>query len=165
MMSMCPMMRHMMMGGMKPGMTEKKGHPIEGELRRLGGPGRFVHHAEKLGLSEEQVEDLKAIKSDQKKVTIKKKAEVKIAHVELEELLDQEPVNFDRVKSKISQISEMKKEMRLAHLTSIQKAHKVLTADQLEKAKTLKKTSCRGKMGPEKPSSSMMKEMMKEMMK
>jgi Spy/CpxP family protein refolding chaperone len=165
MMSMYPMMmRHMMSSGMMPDRMEKEGDPIKKELRSLGGPGRFVRHAEKLGLSEEQVENLKAIKSDHKKATIKKEAEVKIAHVELEELLDQEPVNFDRVKSKISQISEMETQMRLAHLTSIQKAHKVLTADQLEKTKTLKRGGCREAMSSEKLSSPTMQKMTREMM-
>lgn len=166
MMSMYPMMmRHMMSSGMMPDKMEKESDPIKKELRSLGCPGFFVRQAEKLGLSEEQVADLKAIKWDQKKVTIQKEAEVKIAHVELKELLDQEPVNFDKLKTKITRIGNLEQQMRLAHLTSIQKAHTVLTADQLEKAKTVKKTSCRGKMGPEKPSSSMTKEMMKEMMK
>ena len=140
MMSMYPMMmRHMMSSGMMPDRMEKEGDPIKKELHSLGCPGFFVRQAEKLGLSEEQVADLKAIKWDQQKSAIKKKAEVKIAHVELKELLDQEPVNFDKLKTKITRIGEMEKEMRLARLASIEKSHKLLTVEQLEKAKTLKK--------------------------
>ena len=37
----------------------------------------------------------------------------------------------------------MEKEMRLAHLAAIQKAHKVLTAEQLEKVKNFSKHQAR----------------------
>ncbi|MCK4273020.1 hypothetical protein KAU04_05205 [bacterium] len=165
MMSMYPMMmRHMMSSGMMPDRMEKEGDPIKKELRSLGCPGFFVRHAEKLGLSEEQVADLKAIKWDQKKVTIQKKAEVKIAHVELEELLDQEPVNFDKLKAKIIRIGDLEQQMLLGRLTTIQKARQLLTANQLEKAKTLKRGGCRKTMSSEKLSSPTMQKMTKEMM-
>lgn len=163
MMPMCQMMmRNMMMGGRGPGPVEKEDDPVERELHSLGCPGFFVRHAEELGLSDDQVADLKAIRWDHRKSGIKKRAEIQVVHVELEELLDQEPVNFDKVKAKIIGVGDLEQEMHLSYLATIQKARQVLTADQLKKAKTLKKTCCPEKMGPEKTPMPMMKEMMKK---
>jgi len=165
------MTRNMMMGGMMPGMkmgrgiVGERGDSIERELRSLGRPGFFARHAQELDLSDKQVADLKTLKWDHRKSVIKKRAEIQVAHLELEELLDQETVNFDRVKAKIIRIGDLEQQMRLARLTSIQKAHQILTADQLEKAKTLKETCCPGTTGSEISSPSMTEETMKEMMK
>lgn len=140
MMQMCPMMHKMMMGKrMHQGPMQKVSHSTTGKFSRLGSPGFLIHRAKTLGLSDEQVDKLKAFERDQQKLTIKKKADLQVARVELMELLDQDPVNFGKLEAKISQLSEMEKEIHLAHLTTIQKSRKVLTSEQLEKAKTLKK--------------------------
>lgn len=149
--SMMPMMQSMMMKGM----MGKKGDPIEKGLRHLGCPDFFIRHTEKLELSEKQVADLKAIKSTQRKSAIKKRAEIQLAHVEFEELLDQKQADFGKVKAKITEIGDLEQEMRFDRLSSIQKAHKVLTSEQLDKAKTLKKSPGRRMKGSKKPLSTM----------
>lgn len=155
--SMMPMMQSMMMQGKMPcmkmcqSMMGKKGDPIEKGLRHLGCPEFFTRHTEELGLSEKQVADLKAIRWNQRKSAIKKRAEIQVAHVEFEELLDQEKVDFGKVKAKITEIGDLEQEVRLGRLSSIQKAHKILTAEQLEKAKTLKQTRGRRIIGSKKP--------------
>ncbi len=149
MMPMCQRMMHQMMGGMGRKMKAERSHPMGKGLGQLGGAERFIRQAEKLELSDDQVNQLKSIKQDQQKWDIQKKADIDVARVELAELLDSQLVNFDKIKSKISQMADMEKEMRLAHLAAIQKAHKVLTAEQLEKVKTLRKHQARGlKKGP-----------------
>jgi hypothetical protein len=159
--SMMPMMQSMMMQGGMPcmkmcqGMMGQKGDPIEKGLRHLGCPDFFTRHTEELGLSEKQVADLKAIRWDQRKLAIKKKADIQVAHVEFEELLDREKADFGKVKAKITEIGDLEQDMRLSRLSSIQKAHKVLTTEQLEKAKTLKKIPGRRMKGSKKPLSKM----------
>lgn len=151
-MPMHQMVRHMMKPAPMPGMMEEKGDPIAKELQSLGCPGFFTHHAYELGLSDEQVADLKTIRWNQRKSVIEKRAQIQIAHVELEELLDQEPVNFDKVKAKVIGIGDLEQDIRLDRLTTIQKARKILTAEQLEKAKNLKKPCCPGEKALAKPS-------------
>lgn len=163
--SMMPMMQSMMMQGGMPcmkmcqGMMGQKGDPIEKGLRHLGCPDFFTKHTEQLGLSEKQVADLKAIRWNQRKSVIKKRADIQIAHVEFEELLDQEKVDFGKVKAKITEIGDLEQDMRLSRLSSIQKAHKVLTTEQLEKAKTLKKIPGRKMRRSKKPLSTMKTQM------
>jgi len=142
------MMRRMM-GGMGRMAKRACGHPMAKGLGRLGGPEMFIGHAKRLELSEDQIDQLKKIKHDQQKWNIRKKADIDVAHVELEELSGSQSVNFEKIKSKISQIADMEKEMRLAHLAAIEKAHKVLTAEQLEKARNFGKRQVRAmKKGP-----------------
>ena len=163
MMLMRPMMAPNMMGGgrsgmkMQPGRLPEWGDPIKRALSHLRGPDFFALHAEKLDLSEDQVADLKAIRWDHRKSVIKKRADIQIAHVELEELLDQEPVNFEKVKAKIILIGDLEQEMLLAHLSIIQKAHRVLTAEQLKEAKSLRKHPFLRKMGMKSSASSLKK--------
>ena len=141
MMSSMPMGHMMMqrtMGDCKRAGMRGKGHAKAGELHLLGGPALFAHSEEKLDLTEKQVEDLKALKRDFQKSAIEKKAQIEIARVELNELMDQKSIDFGKIKAKISQIADMEKEIRLAHLTNIERSHKMLTTEQLEKAQTLK---------------------------
>jgi hypothetical protein len=152
MMPMCPsMMGRTMACGQGPGMMEGQGHPAAKALQQLGCPNFFLKQAEELNLSDQQADELKSMKNEQHKWHIQKRADIEVAQVELEELLDQDPVNFDKVKAKLSQIGDMEKEMLMARLAVIQKAHKVLTAEQLEKAKEMKKghPGCMGQ-GPRK---------------
>ena len=141
MMSKMPMGQMMMqrtMGCGKRAGMRGKGRAKGGELHRLGGPALFAHGEKKLDLTEKQVEDLKALKWDFQKSAIEKKAQIEIARVELNELMDQTSVDFGKIKTQISQIADLEKEIRLAHLANIERSHKLLTAEQLEKAKTLK---------------------------
>lgn len=127
------MMGCCMMGG---GMM---GDPVYKELHHFGGPGFYKEYADELGLSDEQVKKLKSIWSGYKKGVIRKKADIKIAEIELGEILEQDAIDFGKAKAKITQIGSLNQAIRLGHLSSIEKAQKVLTAEQLTKLKTLKK--------------------------
>jgi Spy/CpxP family protein refolding chaperone len=134
-----PMMQQMRMGPKSAPEVRHHGHPVEKALHHLGGPEYFLGKTGKLDLTDEQIEQLKGLKNEQRKWNIQKKADIGVAQVELEELLDNKTVNFDKIKTKISQIADMEKELLLSHLSTIQKTHKVLTAEQMEKAESMKK--------------------------
>jgi Spy/CpxP family protein refolding chaperone len=151
MMSAMPMRRMMMPGMMggrgRVGGMGTKDCPGSGMLQRLGCPGLYAKQAEELDLTEEQVEDLNTLKWAFQKSAIERKAEIEVARVELRELMDQENIDFGKMKSKISQIADMEKELRLTHLATIEKSRQILTAEQLERAQTLKKSWGRGMGG------------------
>jgi hypothetical protein len=171
----CTMMPHMM-GGKMPmmkmrlGGLPERGDPLKRALIHLRGPDFFANHAKKLDLSEDQVADLKALKWNHRKTAIEKEADIQIALVEFEELLDQEPLNFDKIKAKIIDIGDLEQEGKLALLNSIQKAHNILTAEQLEKAKSLqrvphiRKKCVKKSPSPAKKKESMMEQMLMEEM-
>jgi len=101
--------------------------------------------AEHLELTDEQIEDLKALRRDHEKAAIEMHAEIDLARVDMKELLDQESIDFGKIKAHTSRIADMQKKMRLARWTLMEKSHDLLTTEQLEKAKQLKKTkgSCK----------------------
>jgi Spy/CpxP family protein refolding chaperone len=131
------------MAGMHQGMMNRSDRAGRHHGRRMGpggprpgGPGHFIRMAEELELTEKQVEDLKALRWDHEKAAIEMRAQIETAHVDLKQLLDQETPNFGKIKATVSQIADMHKKMQLARWTLMEKSHGLLTAEQLEKAKT-----------------------------
>jgi Spy/CpxP family protein refolding chaperone len=141
----CGMMGGMGEGGMQCGMMCD---PCCKQLHELGCPGCFVQMAAELELSEKQVNDLKAICVAHKKDVIRTKADIKIAVVELSELVGQPDVDLAKVKAKLTEIGSMKQSMCLAQLATIEKARRVLTSEQLTKFKDMKKKTCGMGMKP-----------------
>jgi Spy/CpxP family protein refolding chaperone len=104
----------------------------------FGGPDRLVRMAEHLELTDEQIDDLKTLRRDHEKTAIEMRAEIALARVDMKTLLDQEPIDFGKIKDKISQIADMHKKMGLARWTLMEKSHDLLTTEQLEKARSLR---------------------------
>jgi Spy/CpxP family protein refolding chaperone len=127
----------MMDRGGRPGMSQHRS--MSPGFRHLGGPDHFVNMAQQLELTEKQVEDLKALQSNQEKMAIEMRAKIEIAQVELKDLMDRDMIDFGKIRTKISQISDMKKEMHLARWSGIERSHRLLTPEQMEKAKILRK--------------------------
>jgi Spy/CpxP family protein refolding chaperone len=151
---MCPMCGSM--HGEMMGAGKRCGGGCE-MIQKFGGPGLFVEHTEALGLTDRQMSELESIWQTQKKNAIRKRAEIQIAEMELGEILSAETTDFNKARAKLSQIGSLKQDLRLDCLSSIEKAQKVLTADQLSKFKTLKKKACMEMMGPEMKGMGMMK--------
>jgi len=141
----CGMIGGMGQGGMQCGMMRD---PCCKQLYELGCPGCFVKMAAELELSEKQVNDLKAICTAHKKDVIRKKADIKVAELELSELVGQASVDLTKVKAKLTEIGSMKQSMCLTQLATIEKAHRVLTSVQLTKFKDMKKEMCGMGMKP-----------------
>jgi Spy/CpxP family protein refolding chaperone len=152
-MGMCPMHR-MMMQGMHGGrMCMGKGRgegwthdPMGRMLHHSGGPGFYEMHAEHLELSDGQMTQIKGIWSDHKKAAIRKKADIEIAEMELQEILDRQPVDFDKAKSKIERIGSLRQDVQVGVLEAMRKSHDVLTEEQSGKLMMLRKHGRCGKM-------------------
>jgi Spy/CpxP family protein refolding chaperone len=148
--SMHQMMQCMQGGGMM-GMGKGRGKgcmhgPMGCMLHQSGGPGFLEMNAEELRLSDEQLNQIKGIWSEHKKAAIRKKADVEIAEMELQEILRQHPVDFDKAKSKIERVGSLRQEMQLGMLEAMRKSHDVLTDEQSDKLMTLQKAGCCGMM-------------------
>ncbi len=97
----------------------------------------------KLDLNDDQLVKANKLKNSYKKVAIKQKAEIKIAKVELQELLTEDKVDLKKVERKIKAIYDMKAELKVYRITEMENFKKLLTPEQ---KKTLK--SCILKGGP-----------------
>ena len=152
--AMCPGCSQKMMGrgmrcgrGMRPGRMRRMHRGMHGGMdgplgKLLGGPGgpeAYMRHAGELGLSDDQKDRLKDILASHRKEMIQKRADIEVAEVELKELVMPDSPQFDKAKKKVSQIAKMHGEIGERHLDVLQKARGVLTAEQIEKLKALRK--------------------------
>lgn len=95
----------------------------------------FLCCKDKLELTDEQVLSLKKVKMDFAKEDIQRDADLKIAELELKELLGVDKVDMEKVGKKIKSIANMKAEKKISHLKTVEKAKQVLTEEQLGKVK------------------------------
>ena len=126
------------MGMMREGM--KGEHHQEG-MRGCGmmegehheGHAFFLGMKDELGLSEEQVSRLEALKSETEKQMIRTKADLEILEIELHGLLSQDKVDVKTVDAKVETMGELQTKMHKAHIHARLDAQNILTAEQLKK--------------------------------
>ncbi|VAV83565.1 hypothetical protein MNBD_DELTA01-2088 [hydrothermal vent metagenome] len=100
------------------------------------GAGFFEHMIKKLDLSEEQAAEAGKIKLSYKKAVIRQDAEIKVAGVELQELLGADKVDLRKAERKIKDIYDMKAELKLYRITEMENFKELLTPEQKKKLKS-----------------------------
>jgi Spy/CpxP family protein refolding chaperone len=117
--------------GMGPGMMGDCG---------MGGQ-MMEHHMSKhlmgLNLDDQQKAFIGEIRSRMKKETIRKTADMRIAQIELKELLIQDPVDMKAVEAKVKQLETMKTEMHLSHIKAMEECKTKLTPEQRKKLREM----------------------------
>ena len=107
--------------------------------------GFYLSQAEELGLNPTQIAKLEKIKSEAQKALIKKEADLKIARLELQDLMKDPKARRSELEAKAKRVENLKSEIRLAEFKATLDARAVLTPEQLQKAQNAK--SCKaGKM-------------------
>lgn len=86
-----------------------------------------------LGLDEKQKEAIKEIKNRTKKDTIRGRADLQVARVELKEILDRDVVDMNAAEAKLKQTSSMMTDMRLSHIKTMEEVKAKLTPEQRKK--------------------------------
>ena len=140
-----PMGYGMMRGEGQPGMMP--GHP---GMREYGRPPEQMPNDEhhlwgnliELALDEKQRQEVKELRNRVKKEMIKKRTDEQIAGIELEELLDKDPIDLKAVEKKLKQIETIKSEMQLTFIKAGEEVKSILTPNQRKKFKAMLK------MGP-----------------
>jgi len=88
-----------------------------------------------LGLDEKQKDAIKDIITTAKKDAIRKIADIRIAKIELRELLDKDPVDMGAVEAKIKQMESLKTDMLMSHIRTLEEIKAKLTPEQRQKFK------------------------------
>jgi Spy/CpxP family protein refolding chaperone len=131
-------------GMMGPGM-------MGGAMMGAGMMGGEHHHLWKnlmsLGLNEKQKEEVKEIRNKTMKETIKKRADLQIARLDLRDLLDKENVDMKAVESQLKTIESLETDIRLSHIRAFEEIKAILTPDQRKQFRkmTQKSFMMRGK--------------------
>jgi Spy/CpxP family protein refolding chaperone len=132
-------MEHGMMGMMGKG--SEMGPDMMGEHHILG-------KLKNIGLDEKQKEAVKEIERNTMKETIKKRADLDIAQIDLRDLLDKDSVNMKAVESKLKEIASLKTDIQLSRIKAHEEIKSKLTPDQRKKLKEMTEHGMMmGKMG------------------
>jgi Spy/CpxP family protein refolding chaperone len=106
---------------------------MDGGMGMRGDGHRMWRGLRDLGLDEKQKEAIKEIKSKSMKDTIKRRADIQVARVEMKEILDRDVVDMGAAEAKLKQISSMMTEMRLSHIKTMEEVKAKLTPEQRKK--------------------------------
>lgn len=109
-------------------------------------PMGFMHHefdfylslTDELSLTEDQVKKLQDVKIKAEKNRIMIRARIKVAEIELQELLNKPVINMAEIDAKVREIGEIKIEDSINDIHALIEARDVLTQEQKEKLKKLR---------------------------
>jgi Spy/CpxP family protein refolding chaperone len=90
-----------------------------------------------LNLSEGQEKQLKDILYQVTKTTIKQRADVRVAEIELQQLLDADPVEMGKVETKLKDLEGLRTALRLNLIKAHEQAKGVLSPEQRQKLERL----------------------------
>ena len=96
-----------------------------------------LSHREELGLSSGQVQGLERLRAEYQKEAIRAEADLRVAEMDLTQLLAAEPVDTSAVEAKIRQIEKRRADLRVARVRTIESGRALLSADQRDKLRTL----------------------------
>lgn len=120
-------------GGMKHGQSQ--GEHGQGAQDEHGGHylKHLLKHAKEIGLTSEQVGKLKQMQLDCKRRHIKMDADVKIATLELQALLEDEQAELSAIQVKVDQLKKAEGELLVEGVKTKREAMALLTPEQKEK--------------------------------
>ena len=118
--------------GMMCGCGMKGGRKGMGD-RMMEGAHHLLKALKSLDLDEQQKKMIHEIKSRIMKETIRKMADIRIARIELRDLLLQDPMDMKAVEAKVKQLGMMRTEMHLSHIKALEDIKAKLTPEQRKK--------------------------------
>lgn len=118
-----------MMTCMLSGRMEMSPETMQGMMDRAF----YLDRSAELGLTAEQVEKLKAIRAACRKDNIRTAADLRIARLDMDDLLDGS-WRVEDAEKLIRSIKKLEGDIQVRHLLAEKEAEKVLTAEQLKKA-------------------------------
>jgi Spy/CpxP family protein refolding chaperone len=98
----------------------------------------FIEHKEELGLSADQVSRLKAIREGFRKTAARLDADLETAYEQFHDLMQEDEIKPAEVETASRQIASLENERRIEFAKAIAEGRKVLSKDQLKKAKELR---------------------------
>ena len=107
--------------------------------------GMLIMHADKVGLTDDQVAKLKTIHRGMGKKKIRFDADRKLAKIDLKEIMEVKDFDLEKANAAAQKISDIKREQRLEMLKMIKDVRSILTDDQFKKIKGMRHQMCEGK--------------------
>ena len=113
----------------------------------MGGDMMCMEHAHEMGLTDDQMMQMKPLHREMQKKQIRFKADLKIAEIELMEIMEVKDFDLDKASSAVKKIEDLKTTQHLEMLKAMQDMRAILTDEQFKKMQKM----CMMKMGEKKP--------------
>lgn len=97
----------------------------------------MLSNQDKLQLSASQVQTLEKLRNDFRRQSIRLDADLKVAEMDLAQLLDADSADMTKVESKVREVEKLKGDLRLARLRAIEEGKRTLSPEQRTKLKEL----------------------------
>jgi hypothetical protein len=98
----------------------------------------FIEHKDDLGLSADQVSRLKAVREGFRKTSARIDADLETAFEQFHDLMQEDEIKLTEVETASKKIESLENERRIEFAKAIAEGKKVLSKDQLKKAKALR---------------------------
>ena len=125
-----------------------------GNMDKMGDMmGMCIEHADQMGLTDDQIMKMKPVHREMQKKQARFKADLKIAEIELMEIMEVKDFDLEKASSAVKKIEEIKTAHHLEMLKGMKEMRTMLTDEQFKKMKKMMPM----KMGEKKPAKTMMK--------
>lgn len=98
----------------------------------------FIEHKDDLGLSADQVSRLKAVREGFRKTAARIDADLETAFEQFHDLFQEDEIKLGEIETASKKIESLENERRIEFARAIAEGKKVLSKDQLKKAKELR---------------------------
>ena len=124
-----------------PAFSEMSDMPMKGHgeghgqmmvIDMMGGDMMFMEHANKMGLTDDQMARMKPLHSEMQKKQIRSKADLKIAEIELKEIMEVKDFDLDKATAAVKKIEDMKTARHLEMLKAMKDMRAILTDEQFK---------------------------------
>jgi Spy/CpxP family protein refolding chaperone len=125
-----------------------------GQMMKMGDMmGMCIEQAGNMGLTDDQITKMKSLHREMQRKQARFKADLKIAQIDLMEIMEVKNFDLDKAGSAVRKITEIRTTQQLVMLKAIKEMRTMLTEEQFKKMKMMLFT----KMGENKQAERMMK--------
>ena len=125
-----------------------------GKMDKMGDMmGMCIEHADKMGLTDDQIMKIKPMHREMQKKQARFKADMKIAEIELMEIMEVKDFDLEKANSAFKKIADINTAYHLEMLKAMKDMRSILTDEQFKKMKKMMPME----MGKKKPAKMMMK--------
>ncbi len=97
----------------------------------------MLTHAQELGLSPDQVQKLQELRIGFEKETVRRNADIRVAEIDLNALLEKAQWDLNAIDAKVKQIAGLRGDLRFARIKTLAAGRALLTPEQLQKLRQI----------------------------
>jgi len=118
--------------------------------------GMCMEHADEIGLTDDQIMKMKPVHNEMQKKQARFKADLKIAEIELREIMEVRDFDLEKAGSGVKRIEGIRTDHHLAMIRAMKEIRTLLTDEQFNKMKKMMSMKMAEKMSEKKPAKKMM---------